>query len=290
MDMSGYFEGWYLKQQNADSVLALIPALHRKAGGQTEASLQIVYPGGMHNAPCRHFSLDRPRRAFRLDDSLFTDRGCKLRLKTDEVSLEGELSYRRMARPRYDVMGPFRFVPGMQCRHSVFSMSHLVDGEVRLNGRAYRFRDSPGYMEGDRGVSFPERYVWTQCGWGENGVMISAASVPFLGGRFTGCVALVYLDGTEYRLATYLGARVEEAGNDRVVLRQGKDVLSARLLQEGAVPLRAPDHGGMTRTIHESVDCEVAYRFLHNGTERLRIVGKQAGFEGAWNDARGMPV
>ena len=30
-------------------------------------------------------------------------------------------------------MGPFAYVPGMQCRHAVYSMRHTVYGEIKVN-------------------------------------------------------------------------------------------------------------------------------------------------------------
>ena len=59
-------------------------------------------------------------------------------------------------------MGPFSYIPGMECRHAVYSMKHTVNGEIRVNEQIIRFKNDMGYMEGDSGTSFPDRYIWTQ--------------------------------------------------------------------------------------------------------------------------------
>ena len=279
--MGAYFEGWYVKQQSEDGVVAFIPALHTAPDGGKTASLQIVTPGASYNVPYPGMKLDAGRRTLQIGENTFTREGCTLCAHAAGVDLEGRLAFQSVTPPRYDIMGPFRFLPRMQCRHTVVSMAHQVSGDLTLNGRAYRFRSDPGYIEGDRGVSFPRRYVWTQCGFEGGSVMLSVAHIPYLGLGFTGCIAFVYLNGREYRLATYLGARVEAVDNRAAVLRQGRLCLTARLLRAQDAPLQAPQGGVMRRVIRESAACRVFYRLTEDGYERFSLVSDQASFEGA---------
>ncbi|MCI8361079.1 MAG: hypothetical protein HFE86_07065 [Clostridiales bacterium] len=284
--MRGYFEGWYLKQQAETGTVALIPAVHRRAGGETAASLQVITEEGSWNLPVDRFAYDRSGRRFQLEDSVVTPRGCQLHLTGKGVSVEGQLWFSGLTPPRYDIMGPFCLTPFMQCRHSVFSMAHRVNGRLRVNDTTYRFRQAPGYMEGDRGSSFPSRYLWTQCSWKGGCVMLSAADIPFLGGHFTGCIGVVYAGGTEKRFATYLGAKVEAADAVSVRVRQGDAVLTVRLLKEHPHPLFAPVEGGMGRTIHESVSCRTLYDLQEGGRRLLHFVSDRASFESAWTNSR----
>lgn len=107
-------------------------------------------------------------------------------------------------------MGPFRYVPFLQCRHSVFSMRHSVHGQFCVNGTTYIFQNATGYIEGDRGYSFPRKYAWTQCSFPGGALMLSIADIPFCGFHFTGIISIVHLQGKEYRLATYLGAKADK--------------------------------------------------------------------------------
>ena len=183
----------------------------------------------------------------------------------------------------YDIMGPFCLVPGMECRHKVVSMRHRVQGELNINGRRYVFDDGAGYLEGDRGCSFPSRYVWTQCISREPScsIMLAAASIPTPLGAFTGTIGVVLTGQKQYRFATYLGARVRRGGG-RVCVRQGVLELTAELLEKNDHALSAPVSGEMVRLIRESVACTVRYRFSRDKVPLLDFVSRQASFE--WED------
>ena len=161
----------------------------------------------------------------------------------------------------------FAFVPFMECRHSVWSMRHAVRGTVDINGQEYSFQNALGYWEGDRGKSFPKRYIWTQCCFPEGSLMLSVADIPMAGSYFTGIIGFVLWKGKEYRIATYLGARVVQIQNKIVRIIQGSLELEVRLLKASSRPLKAPKDGDMMRTIHESAACRVYYRFcVRTGT------------------------
>jgi hypothetical protein len=184
-------------------------------------------------------------------------------------------------------MGPFRFVPLMECRHSIFSLSHRVDGQISINGRETVFSNGTGYIEGDRGRSFPKRYIWTQCGWNGNCVMLSVADIPFAGATFTGCLGLIYVDGREHRIATYLGARIMAIGDETAVVKQGDLTFKATLLQARAHLLRAPSSGSMTRMIRESASCRVEYLCTPGDQVLLHLISDRASLESNWETPQG---
>jgi len=284
MDGQPFFEGWYFKHRQGPRTVAFIPAHHRDESGTHTASLQIITEdrAAYVEIPIRAFSVDRTAFQIRCGNSVFSRRGCWIDCPFLGERLTGELRYGPWARPRGDIMGPFRFAPGMQCRHSVFSMGHAVTGSLRLGGQTLDLRHGTGYTEGDRGVSFPGRYLWTHSEVPGGSVMLSVASVPFAGGQFTGCVGFVWLNGRELRLATYRRLRVLEAGPRRAVVRQGPWRLSAELLEARPLDLRAPQLGGMARTIRESAACRVRYRLDRRDERVLDAVCGQAGFEADW--------
>lgn len=107
-------------------------------------------------------------------------------MNTPNLSVQGRVSFRSLTQLASDIMGPFRYVPFMECRHSVRSMSHQVDGYIVINGKRYVFKNALGYIEGDCGRSFPREYVWTQCHFEDAGpcsLMLSVADIPFAGLR-----------------------------------------------------------------------------------------------------------
>ena len=278
-----YFEGWYLKQQNGTDTVAFIPAFHVDAHGQRSASLQIVTDTDVYNIPfpIQAFSAAHDRFLVWLGDCVFSSRGCKLSYKGAQLSVTGVLRYGALVPPAYDIMGPFRFVPFMQCRHSVYSFSHRVDGALNINGRQIEFYGGTGYMEGDRGTSFPRAYLWTQCNWEGNCVMLSVADIPFYGGGFTGCIGSIWFVGREYRLATYRGVKLLHISETAALVRQGGLTLLVKQQGKGhaAHPLCAPQNGSMLRTVHESPSCTVRYRCTLYGRVLFDFVSEQASFE-----------
>jgi hypothetical protein len=165
-------------------------------------------------------------------------------------------------------------------------MSHRVDGCIEINDRTYEFRNGIGYIESDRGASFPKKYVWTQCCPNEDrdcSLMLSVADIPFLGSSFTGIICAIHRKGTEYRLATYCGARLTHLGNGCVAIKQGKYSFEAALLDKNELSLHAPVSGCMTRMIRENPSCRARYRFMENERVIFDFISEQASFEYEYN-------
>lgn len=109
--------------------------------------------------------------------------------------------------------------------------------------------------------------------------MLSVADIPMAGIHFTGIVGVILWQGREYRIATYLGARVARMRNKMVRVKQGNMELEARLLEEAERPLKAPVKGNMVRTIHESASCRAFYRFCKKGCTLFAFETDRASFE-----------
>ncbi len=103
----------------------------------------------------------------------------------------------------------------------MWSMRHEVRGRVEVNGKLFDFSRGVGYWEGDRGRSFPKEYAWTQCLFKGGSLMLSVADIPMAKMHFTGIIGVVLWKGREYRLATYLGARVVVNRNGMLRIVQG---------------------------------------------------------------------
>jgi len=264
---NSYFEGWYLKYQTKDGkALALIPALHIDATGRRSISLQILTDSASWwlEYPETEFQASQKRFHVRVGQNTFCDEETQLHVERDGLSLHGTLYHGLFVPLTSDIMGPFRFFAGMECSHGVISMGHLLNGTLTINGEVMDFSGGIGYVETDRGRSFPSAYLWTQCAWHEpqrSSLMLSIATIPLPIGHFTGCICAVIHNGREYRLATYRGVRIEQWSNTGAVIRQGKYRLSAEMLEERGHPLRAPVEGTMGRTVHESLRARLRYRF-----------------------------
>lgn len=262
-----YFEGWYLKFQTRNGkAVALIPAIHMNDAGRRSASLQVISDSGTWwlDYAYMEFHASKTRFQIQVGQCFFTDDGAWLNVEHGGLSLHGTLRYGPFTPLKTDIMGPFRFLPGMECSHGVISMAHPVEGRLTLNGEIYDFSGGRGYVETDRGRSFPDKYLWTQCSWQtsqRNCLMLSIATIPLAMGSFTGCICAVLYQGQEYRLATYRGVRIERWSGEGALICQGKYRLEVQLLEGQGQPLRAPKEGNMRRTIHESLSAGLRYRF-----------------------------
>ena len=278
------FEGMYFKQQSGEHMIAFIPAVHTDGGGKRTASLQVVTRDASHLIELAAAAVKIDRRTMTITTGIgtFSPEGIDIKLKTPAIRIAGHLWFEKNVPPHGDIMGPYRFVPLMACRHSVFSLTHTVRGSLSLNGIPLDFTDGVGYIEGDRGRSFPERYIWTQYSWKAPepcSIMLSAALVKPLGKAFTGIIGFVYFKGKEYRIATYRGAKIQSVKNGVVTACQGPYELTARLLDDGGQTLSAPVSGAMTRLIRESLACRAGYRFSENGKVVFDFITERASFE-----------
>lgn len=176
-------------------------------------------------------------------------------------------------------MGPFRHIPGMECRHAVFSMLHSVNGEMKVNGEVFRFRQGKGYMEGDSGCSFPEKYVWTQHFLKNGSLMLAAATVPVWRIKFTGTIGILLWRGRQYRFATYLGAAVRRMEEGEIRIRQGRNSLRVRFPVQTGDLLCAPQKGEMTRRVRETISGRAEYTLMYNGRTVWKEDADRAAFE-----------
>ena len=275
-----YFKGYYFKCQSQEHTVAMIPALH-VTDGKKSCSIQLLTETENWNLsyPIEHY-LEKPGELrLRIGKNLFSQEGIHLHIREEGIEAVGTLRFHHLTPLKYDIMGPFSLVPFMECRHSVYSMTHRVDGKLTINGNPFRFANDLGYLEGDRGRSFPKEYVWSQCHFGKNSLMLSTAEIPLGGIRFTGVIAVIFFRGKEYRLATYLGGKAVKIRDGELILRQGDLTLRAKLLEQESLSLQAPKDGNMIRSVRENPSCKAHYSFYQGGKKLFSFLSDRAAFE-----------
>lgn len=276
--MQGSFYGWYFKCQSDTQTLAVIPAIHR-IGKKYTCSIQIITNDGAWTVNLSNKIFRRTRKRISIGKNRFEKYGIRLAVQAPGLSVRGKMNFGQLSPLKYDIMGPFCMIPFMECRHSVFSMRHLVSGKVYVNGQKYLFQNALGYWEGDKGCSFPKEYAWTQCFFKEGSIMLSVADIPIAGIHFTGIIGVVLWKGKEFRLATYLGARAVRIQNGMLRIVQGKLELEAKLLEASEQALKAPIRGDMVRTIQESAECRAFYQLRRDGRTLFAFETARASFE-----------
>ena len=135
--MREYFCGWYFKCQSNKHTLAVIPAFHRSKNKRS-CSIQIITDTCAWNVdfPYEDYCQQTGRFDISIKNNHFSSKGISLFINTPSLSVLGSLSFGTFSPIRYDIMGPFRYVPFMECRHSVVSMKHTVNGSININGKA----------------------------------------------------------------------------------------------------------------------------------------------------------
>lgn len=292
-----YFEGWYLKQVSGDrsSVYAFIPgvslnkenshAFIQVINGITGKTQYITYPLSQFQAKKERFDVT-------IGDSHFSPNGISLNITQGDFSCHGELRYKNttpfpstLFAP--DIMGWYSYVPFMECFHDLVSMHHEVSGALQINDREIDFSGGEGYIEKDRGKSFPQCWIWLQCNsFSDNNtsLMLSIARIPFLGMSFAGFLGFIYVNGETIPFATWNGARItsiERTGKKlNITISRGKYRLELYVTQNRAGELIAPIAGGlMERRIKESIDSEVSYTLYLSDTLYHQGSGTHAGLE-----------
>lgn len=280
-----FFEGWYLKHQNNETNIAFIPSFHICKDRKRYAQIQVVTESGAHcfRFPPSAFHAEEDVFYVRIGTNVFSSAGITVNLHCTGLSVKGTLRYGTYTQPETDIMGPFRYIPLMQCNHGILSLTHKLTGTLEINGKTFDFTDGTGYIEKDWGNSFPNSYLWAQLSWFENSdccAMISVADVPFVGTSFTGCIASVYYGGREYRLATYRGAKILKYSQKEAVVEQGAYRLHVQLFKDsGAKKLQAPQNGEMARIIYEMPSSTVRIHFTVGKITLFDVTRDNASFE-----------
>lgn len=265
-----YFEGWYFKHTNEEELLAFIPGINIDETGSRKAFIQVISSEGSYQVNYNYHDsyISEDCLFVRIGGNEFSKQGLKINISNQESGLPfqcyGKLHYTHLTPPKSDIMGPFRFVPFMECNHGIISMRHRVIGTIYLNGKAFSFHDNMGYIEKDWGASFPEKYFWLQCNdfkTDKASIMIAVAEIPFLGSKFTGCICSVYLREKEYRLATWNGVKIRKLTKNEIIIKQGDYLLEINLEPSTGHSLLAPDMGIMSRMIKETILGTVNFKF-----------------------------
>lgn len=297
-----YFEGWYYKQVTPDerTVISFIPGLSVR-GGKTSPFIQVNL--AQKTGDTWHQTTDWLDYAalrtqdepffIQLDENCFRREGVSIAYQGERLQVTGELSFLNLiALPGSGwaptIMGPFSYLPGMECIHSVISLSHTIAGSLNINGTLVDFTQGKGYIEKDWGSSFPKRYIWLQSNHfaREGSLFFSWADIPVLGLSFKGYIAHLYYQGEHHRFATYtLGkCKLKAAGQEvEIVLTNGDSELQITASQSVGAELIAPYRGEMIHTIKEGLYGQVSFSLKRNNSSQvLRDRTELAGIELVW--------
>lgn len=298
-----YFEGWYYKQVTSDqrTVICLIPGLSVHEGKVSPFiqinSAQKIGQTWHQTTDWLDFadlrSQDEPF-LIQLGENTFRRDGISIAYHGARMQVTGKLDFRNAITPPGSrwaptIMGPFSYLPGMECIHSVISLSHTIEGSLQINGRLVDFTQGKGYLEKDWGSSFPKRYVWMQSNhFAEEGsIFFSWADIPMLGTYFHGYIAHLYYQGKHHRFATYTPGRCKlQAGEHgvEIILTNRDSELQITATQVVGAELIAPYRGEMTHTIKEGLYGRLSFCLKQRCSNQPQMDRTEmAGIEFVWD-------
>lgn len=276
---SCYFEGWYFKHSSKQYNISFIPGIQIE-NGEKSAFIQIITNNSSYyiTYPFSEFKFSYNPFSISVGKNYFSFNKIKLQIEDNSLKINGELLYnnhiileKNIFSP--NIMGPFSFLPFMECNHAIISMKHTIVGNLTINNETYNFDNGIGYIEKDWGNSFPSSYIWTQanCFNKENcSFFLSVANIPYSIFSFTGFICCLIIKGKEYRFTTYNGSKIlnKKIGknNINITLKNKDYVLHVYSNNELSMALKAPKCGNMNTDIYESINSKITISLKYQDT------------------------
>ncbi len=271
-----YFEGWYYKliDEPRQEVIAIIPGLAiGSSPSDGHSFVQVINStrGSVHyfEYPLSAFYAAKDRLYIRIGDNEFSRGGIKLQLNNQETAIQGEIDFfdivpfpKRLLAP--GIMGPYSFVPWMECYHGVVNIHHKLKGNIVVAGDDVPFDGGEGYIEKDWGRSFPEAWIWIQANHFDDkdtSFMFSIAKIPWFKRAFIGFISFLKIGDRFYILATYNNSKVSKIElKDKLVqgiIDNPEYTLYFEATYQPGSMLKAPKNGIMERQVEESISSHV---------------------------------
>lgn len=297
-----FFEGWYFKLVDAAEQhrYAIIPGIFLSQDPAEHHSFIQVLDGLTGNAtyhryPASEFWAAEDDFLIRIGPNTFSANHLSLNIADEQRVVQGEVKLLN-ANPwpvsllSPGIMGPFGWVPRMECNHGVVSLDHGLAGLLNIDGTAVDFSGGRGYTEKDWGAAFPAGYVWLQSNHFHKpgtSLVASIAIIPWGRRPFAGFIIGFWHKGKLHRFATYTGAKTEylsiqDHQIDWTVGGRGKRLRMTALRAKGGL-LYGPTREKMGDRIGETMLASVEVRLTAVGRlgERLLFAGcgRNAGLE-----------
>jgi len=290
-----YFEGWYFKIINEDETkaFAIIPGIAIDKSGKGQAFIQVLdgkkctaqyhkFPLESFQASPNHFKID-------IEENHFSNHELRLNLP----GLKGNLHFSgnvKWPNSWYSpgIMGPYSFLPFMECYHGVLSLNHSIEGQLQVENEIISFDKGRGYTEKDWGQSFPSAYIWLQTNhFSVPGISIktSVAKIPYMGYSFVGFITGLWLGDHLIQFTTYnqsvLRKSLITAEKVELVMQNKNYILEILAKRNSTTSLASPILGLMDGRIEESMTSKVEVKLTERKSSKIIFsdTGRNAGLE-----------
>lgn len=263
-----YFEGWYFKNTTLQNGIAFIPGINIDDVG-AKAFIQVITKNKSYfvNYDIKDFEYAHSPFCVKIADNSFSDRNIIINIddEAQNLKIHGNIEYSNSKNIHTNafapnIMGPFSYIPFMECNHAIISMQNTINGYININNETISFDNHRGYIEKDWGCSFPKSYIWCQ---GNNfqkrdaSFMFSIADIPFKLFSFKGFICVLLIDNKEFKFTTYNNAKLIECmineDSFSITFKKGLYILNVKSKYSKGLKLAAPVKGSMAKEIFESI-------------------------------------
>ena len=267
-----YFEGWYFKNANFQRGISFIPGINID-DAEAKAFIQIITNDMSYfiNYNIKDFKFNNNPFYIKIGNNSFSKEDVNINIedKSQNLKIYGNIKYLNSQNINTNIlapniMGPFSYIPFMECNHAIISMQNVINGYININDETIQFNNDRGYIEKDWGSSFPKFYIWCQGNHFQKtnaSFMFSIADIPFKIFTFKGFICVLLIDNKEFKFTTYNNAKLVECDikedSFNITFKRDLYTLNIKSKYSQGLKLVAPVKGKMEKDIFESICASV---------------------------------
>lgn len=294
-----YFEGWYFKNTNDTQGISFIPGININDDGK-EAFIQVITKEGSYFVKYNidDFEFSYSPFYIKIGNNFFSKEKIHIDINDSmqDIIIYGDIHYKDSTNIKTsllnpNIMGPFSYIPFMECNHAILSMKGVANGFININDEKLVFNNGTSYIEKDFGCSFPSSYIWCQGNEFQNSdasFMLSIADIPLNLFNFEGVICVLKVDDSEYKFTTYNNTKIikYEASENlvHVILKKNDYYLYIDGICLNSFKLVAPIKGRMSKDILESISSVITVTLIRGDETIFYDTSINAGIEIVRND------
>ena len=144
---NNYFEGWYFKNTNNKKGISFIPGININEQ-EKKAFIQIITNDSSYfvNYNIEDFKHSDTPFYIKIGDNFFSKNKIHIDIKdkTQNLIVFGDIRYSdsqnistNFLNP--NIMGPFSYIPFMECNHAILNMKTTANGLININNDKIKF-------------------------------------------------------------------------------------------------------------------------------------------------------
>lgn len=263
-----YFEGWYFKNTGINNGISFIPGINID-GTNKKAFIQVITNNTSYfiDYDINDFSFSENPFYIKIQNNIFSKENIHIDIidEKQHLKINGDIKYSNSKNINVNIlnpniMGPFSYIPFMECNHAILSMKNTIVGAIKINDNIINLDGGNGYIEKDWGFSFSKTYIWCQ---GNNfqsqnaSFLLAIANIPFKIFEFKGIICDFIIDDEEFKFTSYNNTRlIYYVVNEKllnITLKKENYYLNVKSVYDKGLKLAAPIKGEMKKDIFESI-------------------------------------